>query len=785
MRVFFVALFIMSCLAASSCDGREDQARNIALHKPYSMAPAPSYVLCTEPGDAKQLTDGVRAGAIWTKTSTVGWHKPTDVIRIDIDLQGLFQIDTIRAYTVTGGHPDVKDPRYMAVLTSQDGREYGFARVVPGGGISSPSKSAKHPVTLEANQLDISARYLRLVFRPNVRYAFLDEIEILGHEINGNKAVHKALLSPEESPPALLRGLEEMLEIKEALGSFRQRLSVHGQVSASHLPIKSRVDSLGREVDAIRQVDLHQGIQRIQDQIGLLRAEFYRTQFEEPVVCLSANPMAFLKRSDMPSEIPCNAIEFSLWKGEHQPAAVNLVNTSTEPLEVTASIASLQNEAGRTYDSAQTFEIKKSVYTFVNTLGFIGDALIRQDNRPFTVKPGQIEQVWIAAFNPLLSAGNYQGELSIVARNGEGGIVFDRAIPLRMRVWPLEMPLTPSSECFNWAYYRCGSEEETALDLQLHGTTVAFLAASDLPLPPQNNKLLQMPSASDFKKIDRAIARHSYARQFMLFLNFREQQKDFGRFGQWMTPQWKTNFTAWLKRLVRHMHEEGLGYDRWLLHPFDETLCDEFHELALLIRKTDPRVRIFADHINDKPATILKFRDLVDVWCPNERHIDMYPDRLRLVQSFGRPVWMYKSQGPGRANDPYSYYRLAHWRAFQYGLDGVGFWVYHDKTGPADWDEIGSIQGHYGVIYSGSSYPGGSLEESIATSRRWEAWRKGVQDAEYLRRFDEASKKRSPSDLRRSNVSEIRKQIEHVIQNPHLLNNACEAKQKISEYLSE
>lgn len=786
-HLFFILL--LPCILATGCDAEEEFLRNIALNKPYSVTPVPNYPWCTDPGDASQLTDGKKTGAIWTKKSTVGWHKPASVIRIDIDLKGLFRIDTVRAYTTTGGHPDVWTPRYMAVLTSRDGKEYVLAQVIAGGtstAAKSPTKREKQPVTLKAAGLDVSARHVRLLFRPDVRYVFLDEIEIIGHETDSTTDISKGALLPREGDSSLLRSIEEILDLQESLSSLKERVDGQVQLTPSRRKeLQSKIDLLTGELSSLKRAGLTQQIQEKRNQIGLLRAQVYQEQFKKPLLCLSANPMAVLKRSDMPSGAPCSSLQFSLWRAEHETSAVNLASASSQPLEITATIESFADEAGHMYDAKQTFTIRRAEYTFVNTLGFIGDALVRQGGDTFTIQPGRVTQLWITAFNPTLPSGKYRGSLVVNARSGDGQVVSEQSIPLRMHIWPLRMPSTPNGEYFNWAYYGCGTEEETALDLELHHTTVAFLNVAEAALPPRNSRVFQMPNKASFDRMDRAIRRHSYARQYILFLNFRKEQKDWGRFGQWMSPQWKSNFTAWLRILVRHLRQQGLGYDRWILHAFDETLCDEFLELASFIKQTNPQVRLFADHINDKPATIRKFRDVIDIWCPNERHIRMYPDRLELVRSFGKPVWMYKSQGPGRANDPYSYYRLAHWRAFQYGLNGVGFWVYHDKNGPVVWDEIGNIQGYYGVIYSGSSYPGGSLDESIVPSRRWEAWREGIEDSEYLRRFEEVFKQQGALVSTESKISgkDIQRQIEDVIRNPGGPNRIHEMRRMISEYL--
>ncbi len=61
-------------------------SENIALHKPYTMTPRPSYRYCTDEGDATQLTDGVYSnGYFWTQPSTVGWqHAKPVVITVDL-----------------------------------------------------------------------------------------------------------------------------------------------------------------------------------------------------------------------------------------------------------------------------------------------------------------------------------------------------------------------------------------------------------------------------------------------------------------------------------------------------------------------------------------------------------------------------------------------------------------------------------------------------------------------------------------------------------------------------
>ena len=63
-------------LLAEACPAFAEP-ENMALGRPYTLSARPNYGLCTDAGDAVQLTDGewMRPGSngFWTKKSAVGW----------------------------------------------------------------------------------------------------------------------------------------------------------------------------------------------------------------------------------------------------------------------------------------------------------------------------------------------------------------------------------------------------------------------------------------------------------------------------------------------------------------------------------------------------------------------------------------------------------------------------------------------------------------------------------------------------------------------------------------
>lgn len=75
------------------------------------------------------------------------------------------------------------------------------------------------------------------------------------------------------------------------------------------------------------------------------------------------------------------------------------------------------------------------------------------------------------------------------------------------------------------------------------------------------------------------------------------------------------------------------------------------------------------------------------------------------------------------------------WQAFYLGFKGAGFWNYAD-TGSGEnlgsaWDDFDGKRPDFSVIYEGEN-------GTIVSSRRWEAWRMGVEDYELLTLYAKA-----------------------------------------------
>ncbi|MCJ7653940.1 MAG: DUF4091 domain-containing protein, partial [Dehalococcoidia bacterium] len=238
-----------------------------------------------------------------------------------------------------------------------------------------------------------------------------------------------------------------------------------------------------------------------------------------------------------------------------------------------------------------------------------------------------------------------------------------------------------------------------------------------------------------------------------------------------------------------HLKDFGIGYDKFVVHGFDETLCDEFFEFAKFVKSIDPKIRLFANSFGKGPKEFMRFHELIDIWDLQDSHCERHPQWLELIKSFGQEVWTYECLGPAKANNPYSYYRLMPWRAFKRGQTGAGFWVYHDGLNyenlAVPWDDTLKPYGYYGVIYGPQTSPVGKLDDSIVPSRRWEAWREGVEDYQYLfevQKVIDLINVKNPSKASQLKKS-LNTTVDYVLSNPEDCNAVYQARRELTEVL--
>lgn len=183
---------------------------------------------------------------------------------------------------------------------------------------------------------------------------------------------------------------------------------------------------------------------------------------------------------------------------------------------------------------------------------------------------------------------------------------------------------------------------------------------------------------------------------------------------------WSQSFLDWHKKAYSMLAAHGWRHDQIYLYPYDEPNGEDAAAAAEVIawlRKNIVEVNIFLTVNSVNSLSLLPAADIVAV-VPQVAASNNIRDMSK--------VWLYGTSGSAKQNSVYSYYRLLPWRAFSYGMAGVGFWSYSDR-GHAGWnDDFGGGRVNYSPVYFNAS---GELVSSL----RWEAWAQGLRDVVVLR----------------------------------------------------
>jgi hypothetical protein len=784
-RFFVLFLLVCNCRPVGA-------AQNLARHKSYTLSPQPNYYLCTDRADITQLTDGRTSGSQWTKKSTVGWQKAEPAVEIVIDLGKRSAVYEARIHTIGGGFADVEFPEFTAVLLSNDGREFRLAGLASSKNLENVRSSGYRSVsrTINVENINASGRYVKLVIRPKWRYVFLDEVEVFGDSLSAAKNVK----------------LRNDLEVFRTSGNLLKRIDDYLQLdynaAATIKTVKENRSKLSRRFSqkilselesSSRKTDTPEKLSALKEQVGKTRAGIYKAVYGKPFVCLPVNPMEMVFEKDMLIGESAKDINVQMWQNEYESAAFNIVNCSDEAMRMAVSISPLLSPAGEKIDSNKTFTVRRAIYVKGSTVGSIADALVLQAEHPFNLQPGELTQIWLTIFNPMLTAGSYKGGIGVVAKSENGGNLSIETIPVTIEVQKFKFPENVALNTCNWAYYKVASAAEMAEDLRNHHINVYTVPPQDLPFLRFSSDRPDVVRKPNFANLDKALRYHNYAGTYLLCLDFNSSKKDHGRFGKvkWMSPEWKAVFSQWLKNLIKHLKDAGVGYDKFALYPFDESLCEEFYKLAKLIKATDPKVRIYANSFGKGPKEFMKFRELIDIWCLQDSHCERKPQWLEQIKGFGKQVWTYECLRPMKAKEPYSYYRLLPWRAFKRGQTGAGFWIYYYglnfQTGAVPWDDTLRPRGFSGVVYGKGGSPVPGLSENIVPSRRWEAWREGIEDYQYLFEVQKAINSISTEkpEIAKQAQQSLKSTVDYVLRNSSDCDAVYQARRKLAQILSE
>ncbi|NQU74678.1 MAG: hypothetical protein HQ546_00005 [Planctomycetes bacterium] len=167
-----------------------------------------------------------------------------------------------------------------------------------------------------------------------------------------------------------------------------------------------------------------------------------------------------------------------------------------------------------------------------------------------------------------------------------------------------------------------------------------------------------------------------------------------------------------LKGLVEQAKEQGLGYDDWWVELWDEpqeTNTDTFGALARIIRRTDPKVRIYMNPLFWRPGfapqeVIMErlapwYNEFVDISVPISGLAgdNLVTRELWSQPRFVRAFYMHPAGREGRS--------MA-WKAFSLGFNGWGYYCYYSPRGnPWDIRTWSELSYSYQMVFPGPDAP--------------------------------------------------------------------------------
>ena len=484
--------------------------------------------------------------------------------------------------------------------------------------------------------------------------------------------------------------------------------------------LQERLNGIEAAVDTVKQfadqLDFRTGPPYfpLHEQVYSVMGEHLGGSDGPRLVAVAANPWAHFPPLSEPRSVPSARVRILMARGEREQAALNLtacwegrgrrfirVRVLPEPLP---GLRPLQATHVLLRDGRQVADaLPTLVQRGKNTWGM-------------QIHPGQTKQLWIEVNSAALAPGTHRRTLELTTDKPD----LAASVPLTVRVLPLQMPreMPLVSYTYWWDYDASGSEEDVRMmeDHHVNGVFVKvrpnqypFWDADGLPLP------------QDFPNIRRNRAMLKARRVIVWMIAVK-----WARVRDLNDPVAAKGYKGWIEMVLDEFDRAGVARGKLVFYLVDEPHGSDnaslVAELGRLIHEVDPTLKIWANpyHHTGKDDLQIMARE-VGVWAPNIGWLVAKPENLEFFRQGGREVWNYAVLG--RGSDPLSAFRMNFWWSMRFGLKGAGFFSWKYRFGLV-WNDFDGESGDRSVCYEPVPWVSGHV-----TSKRWEAWREGAEDA--------------------------------------------------------
>ena len=795
-----IAIPLMMRADDSVSTKQQPPGSNIAMGKKYTMSQKPNYTLCTDADDDKQLTDGIISGSgLWSEKSTVGWQNRGNV-EIILDLGTVEPVREIAINVQGGAKGNVNFPD-AAFFVSDDGKK--FHCLGSRFGSKMADKGTKYSAKYHLNDLVAKGRYVAVALICNGTFIFTDEIEVVKGDFSPSTVTLKGVTYAEGSLADAIQNMRT--GVREA--AMLKREITSKTLPAGNAPeLVKEFTAIGKELE---RTDLnHQELAAVRTSAGILNAQTAQTEHPgKKMIVYPGDEWKDFSAFDIPDAKTSELKSLCLTMGndEYESASFIIFNATDKPFSINISTSGLKGKNGIIPQKDITLRYGEWVEC--------NDGLMRPDALPLAdgvipVAQGTNRSFWITVKGDHTPAGEYTG--SIILMNGKE----TETIPLNVTVLPVSLPQPIPVATYNWAYLNFAptkaNPEAAVADLAAHYIDTAVVHPAQLPKFTFDNQ--GNITAKDYAAFDAVIKLHQKAgiNKFLFFCNFASLSGKMAPLGsmsagkttiEFNTAEWKNAMFNFITDWIAHLKTIGIGYDHFAFYPFDEAADDIMtgsgKDVLIMFKAADPQSRIFFNPTPKNSVDGMKqFAPYVDIWCP---HLVQTLDRERLdffasEQRVGKQVYCYNCQGPDKTFSPLAHYRRMLWQAWTYGMTGAAHWNYADTGWRAGnvsaWTDFDGDRNDYSIIYDAATAPEHvTRKEAQIPSRRWEAWRDGVEDYAYLWALNQAVEKAKLAGNNSTAVTNaeavLKSSVATVLATPEDINTYRIAKRAVLEALSE
>lgn len=760
---YAVAAFISVIVSATPLT----YAKDLAIGKSYTVNPKPNYQGTMDELDSRQLTDGhYTTGKFWSVKTTVGWQE-VGPIQVQVDLDRPASIDQVCLRTARGNHADVSFPQRVEIFIGLDHDNYAYVGNLMQG--QEHDDGAYDVRTFCSKDIFAVGRYLWLFIHPKGPYTFIDELKVLGEQSVNSRALQYSL--ERERVPKFDQNLATIgLATNNLQFSTRRLLATLEKDVGVNPPSRSTVANI-RDLASNLQYGVfvnEEEVRTVEKQLRMAHARSLAERFEEPVLIWHDNPWAAFTGMDTPTteQAQVETLMVDLLKNGAGSEAINVTNASAVPqvVHVAAQIASSVHPAPvvALYEARPVATAKGEIRA---------DPLIPLGSEgKLNLESGESKQIWLSVLAEKSTPNIYAGQ---VIFETDSHMKWTKSVQFNVRVWPVEMPVVPHITVTNWGYLNWPSvatkPAKAVQDLASHHTNLFAIHPAQLPWPKVLNGRLKI----DYTEFDKVVRYFQKTDQFLFFLFFNDKgYRTMRGVAPFMSQDWKVLFSQWITDWSKHLADMGITHDRFAFYPVDEPKNGEeetiLYETASLIKSVNPSLRTYTTHTGITADNLDKLTSVVDIFQVLANKLT--GPLATSVKSSKRELWSYTAGGGGKDGDPLGYYRNQAWKAFRAGATGIGFWAYADTGGHGSaWNDFDGTRPDYAVIYEHDS--------DIISSKRWEAWREGVEDYELLLQAKKKAEGTPQTQI-------FRQLVDDVVASPFDLSKLVVARRKMLEIAS-